>query len=383
MLNGYLVKAKQFLVLVMIILMVAVLFIALRPIHNPPNPDNVQNLYVGVTFSSNTTAEAKTLIDQVKTYTNLLVIDSGPVSKNETELNEICNYAVNQGLHIIATFGNLSSPWQISWISSAPQHWGKYFLGIYFFDEPAGSLLDTHYDYPNSTQPQTYTEMANLFINSWQTMPGLHTIKSLPNPPTTFTADYALYWYDYLAGYDVVFSEFGWNNSRTQQIALVRGAANAQNKSWGAIITWTYSLPPYLENSTQLYNDMTLAYENGAKYIIVFNYPTITGYSYGDLTQNHLNAIQKFWNEVKTSPHPVSFSAQNVLVLPNDYGWGMRNPNDTIWGLWGPDQYSPQIWNITQALLTRYGTNLDIAFADPNFPVADKYSKVYFWNSTA
>ena len=270
-------KAKQVLVLVLIVLMIAILFIALRPIHSPSYADNSQNFYVGVTFSSNTTAEAKVLIDQVKTYTNLLVIDSGPVSVNETELNEICNYAVSQGLHVIAYFGNLSASWQTSWINTAPQRWGNYFLGIYFFDEPAGSLLDTYYNYPNSTQPQTYAQMANLFVNGWQTMPGLHTIKSLPNPPTTFTADYALYWYDYLAGYDVVLSEFGWNNSRAQQIALVRGAANLQNKSWGVIVTWTYSQQPYLENATQLYDDMTLAYDNGAKYIIVFNYPTISG----------------------------------------------------------------------------------------------------------
>ena len=61
----------------------------------------------------------------------------------------------------------------------------------------------------------------------------------------------------------------------------------------------------------------------------------------------------------------------------------MRSPNDTIWGLWGPDQLSPQIWNITQTLLTRYGTNLDIVYDDQRFPAVDKYSKVYFWNSTA
>ena len=375
-------KAKQVLVLVLIGLMVAVLFIALRPIHDSTNTDNSQSFYVGVTFSSNTTAEAKVLIDQVKTYTNLLVIDSGPVSKNQTELNEICDYAVNQGLHIIACFGNLSDQWQASWINTAPQHWGRYFLGIYFFDEPAGSLLDTKYDYPNSTQPQNYAQMANLFVTSWQTMPGLHTIKSLPNPPTAFTADYALYWYDYLAGYDVVLSEFGWNNSRAQQIDLVRGAADAQNKSWGAIVTWTYDQPPYLENGTQLYNDMTLAYENGAKYIIIFSYPTLSGNNYSDLTQDHLNALQKFWNKIKTNPHTIAFSPKNLLLLPNDYGWGMRSPNDTIWGLWGPDQNSPQIWNITQILLSRYSTNLDIAYDDSNFTIADKYSKIYFWNAT-
>lgn len=373
---------KRVLAVVLIILMSAILFIALNPIPNSPSQGNTQGFYVGITFSSNTTAEAKLLIDKVKDYTNLLVVDSGSISKNETSLNEICDYAVNQGLHIIVYFGNIDLPWQIPWLGSAKQRWGEYFLGVYHFDEPAGSLLDTQCDYLNSSKPQNYDEMANLFVNSWQTMPGLDTIKTMPNPPTTFTSDYALYWFDYLAGYDVILSQFGWNNSRAQQIALVRGAAKVQNKSWGVIITWTYDKAPYLENGDQLYNDMVLAYENGAKYVLVFNYPTITGNSYGDLTEDHFDALQRFWNKIQPNPHPTAFSAQNILVLPRNYGWGMRDPNDTIWGLWGPDEKSPQIWNITQTLLARYGSNIDIVYDDPRFSLEGKYTKIYFWNST-
>jgi hypothetical protein len=373
---------KRVLAIILIILITAIFFIALKPSPELPAQDNNKDFYVGVTFTSNTTAEAKLLVDKVKNYTNVLVVDSGPVSKNETSLNEICDYAVNQGLHIIVYFGNIDLPWQIPWIDSAKQRWSEYFLGVYHFDEPAGSLLDTQSDYLDSSTPQNCDEMANLFVNSWQTMPGLDTIKTMPNPPTTFTSDYALYWFDYLAGYDVILSQFGWNNSRAQQIALVRGAAKVQNKSWGAIVTWTYDKAPYLENGDQLYNDMVLAYENGAKYVFVFNYPTLAGNSYGDLTEGHFNALQRFWNKIQPNPHPTAFSAQNILVLPRNYGWGMRAPNDTIWGLWGPDEKSPQIWNITQTLLARYGSNIDIVYDDPRFSLEGKYTKIYFWNST-
>ena len=102
--------------------------------------ENYRNeTYLGVTFSSETAAEARLLIDKVKNYTNLLVVDSGPVSKNETTLDEICEYAANAKLSIIVYFGNLSYPWQLEWMNNAKQKWGDYFLGIYLYDEPAGT----------------------------------------------------------------------------------------------------------------------------------------------------------------------------------------------------------------------------------------------------
>ena len=42
------------------------------------------DFYVGVSFCGNTTAQAELLIDKVKDYTNLFVVQSGPVSVNET-----------------------------------------------------------------------------------------------------------------------------------------------------------------------------------------------------------------------------------------------------------------------------------------------------------
>jgi hypothetical protein len=375
-------KAKWFPALFIILLIALSLVLLINPANWGSREKNTQSPYFGVTFCLNTTAEAKVLIDRVKYYTNIFVVDSGPVSKNVTALNEICDYATNAGLDIMVYFGLYDQAWQLPWTNNASRRWGSKFLGIYHYDEPAGSLLDTGNSsvFLSSNPPENYDEMANMFVQSWQTMPGLHSLKILENPPTTFTSDYALYWFDYLAGYDVILAQIGLNHSRVQDIALVRGAARVQNKSWGVIVTWTYDELPYLEDGDQLYQDMLTAYENGAKYVIVFNAPKIN--DYGVLTQEHFDALEKFWHKIQTDQNHNAISAQAVLVLPKNYGWGMRNPNDNIWGLWSADEKSPQIWNATRILLDRYGSQLDIVYNDPMFSVKDKYSEIYYWNAT-
>ena len=135
------------------------------------------------------------------------------------------------------------------------------------------------------------------------------------------TADYGLYWFDYQAGYDAVLAEFGWNNSREQQIALVRGGARTYDRDWGAMITWTYSNftgSPYIESGTELFDDLLLAYNNGAKYAIVFDYPKVDSAKHGILAQDHLTALHKFWN-YSSSYERVDTEYKNVrmaYVLP-------------------------------------------------------------------
>ena len=87
-----------------------------------------------------------------------------------------------------------------------------------------------------------------------------------------------MYWFDYQAGYDTVLAQLGWSNNPTQEIALVRGAANMQNKDWGTMITWKTNDYPSLPSGAEMYDNMRLSYESGAQYVVVFNYtPEYTG----------------------------------------------------------------------------------------------------------
>ena len=199
-----------------------------------------------------------------------------------------------------------------------------------------------------------------------------------------FTSDYGLYWWDYQSGYDMVLAQLGWNNSVAQEIGLVRGAAELQNKSWGTIITWKYMQSPYLPDGDEMFNQLRTSYECGAKYVIVFNYAKDMNGTYGILQDQHFQALQRFWHDVVQNPFAGygTVKAEAALVLPRNYGWGMRNPNDTIWGLWNTNSTSQQIWTQAQNKLAEYGSKLDIVYDDSTYPVAGRYSHVYYWNQT-
>jgi hypothetical protein len=345
--------------------------------------------FFGVSFGQETTEEAKVLIDKVKDYTNLFWVGSWSITTNETALNEVCDYAAKAGLNFIVFFSFVSRiiyPWHQTWLDTAKERWGDRFLGAYLFDEPGGKQIDTGGWNENMVQvfenASDYSDAANLFVDSISSINSTTDVKKRGIP--VFTSDYALYWFDYLAGYDTVFVELGWNHSATQNIALGRGAANVQGKEWGAIVIWTYPNPPYLASGPEILEEMLAAYRAGAKYVLVFNYPIYPEENpYGILTEQHFAAMQQFW--AYTQNHPEQHGTalgQVAFVLPKDYGWGMRNVEDKIWGLWSSDEKAPLIWGNMNKLIAKYGLKLDIIYDDVRFNYEEKYSEVYFWNST-
>ena len=445
------------------------------PINEPVSVASVDSepFYVGVTYCGDSVSEAKQLIDKVKTYTNLFVLQSGTLQRQPDQINQIVDYAVDSDLHFIVYFGNQHSNYRGDWLRTFDNRWDNHFLGVYYGDEPGGKMLDgnssfagnitinmiskwmdgsvsfnlrdisssvtyqpdgiilltkkehdnfgaiinaTYTTYnPNGTitveiqenngpriqvennysvsltyeelwniRPfQSYDETSDRFINTHQSriMRGIQDYWDV----TAFTSDYALHWFDYQAGYDVILAQFGWNHTLAQDIALVRGAANLQNKSWGTIITWKYNHSPYLDSGDAIYEQMRTSYETGAKYAVIFNYAENMTGPYGTLLEEHFVALERFWNQVvqNSDVNQGSIKGEAVLVLPENYGWGMRNPEDKIWGLWGPDEKSLQIWELSRNLLEQYGFGLDIVYEDSEFPVEDKYGQIFYWNQTS
>jgi hypothetical protein len=409
---------KAFLVISAIVVLLTLTVVGIVVPAGLADANKESPFYIGVAFCGNTTAEAKLLIDRVQPYTNLFVLQSWAISRNETAVYEVCDYAVARGLNLIVNLGTKTQStwaWQLPVWTNGSTRWGDKFLGAYYDDEPGGIQIDynwneffvQHTNYVplpknssawgaevymkllaykiNGTVPQDYSAEAKFFLDAFNlNVSGLQELRH--SGIKTFVSDYALHWFDYKGGYDVVFAQFGSNNSYVNAISQVRGAARLQNKEWGAIITWKYMQPPYLDTGEEIYKQMFSAYQAGAKYVIIFDYTQTSGNPYGSMQDEHFAALERFSNDVvatsKMRTVEDSGEANAVLVLPSNYGFGLRRPDDKIWGFWGPDGKSAQVWNITQKLTAQYGVHLDIVFDDPEFPIMTQYAHVYCWNQT-
>jgi len=308
-----------------------------------PTQENPTGILVGVDAAYDSLEEIKTLVDELSNYTNLFVIGSSGITYNATKLDEACQYVYDKGLSfILFTEDPTQDPFRSQWLETAKDKWGDKFLGFYIYDEVGGRQLDL-YQWRPVWEADNYTHAADQFVSNismhlrWVVQDHSETANF-----SKYTSDYALYWFDYKAGYDVVFAEFGWNYSRQLNVALCRGAATAQNKDWGVIITWTYTQTPYIESGEELYDDMVLAYENGAKYIVIFD--TNENYTHGILEKNHLDTLKRFWHYAAENPRENDTATDRVaFVLPKDFAYGFRGPDDKIWGLWAATEIANEL----------------------------------------
>jgi hypothetical protein len=364
---------------VVLAVIIVVAFVAALDFSRPPA--EAPEFYVGVevAYTNANVSDVRAMVDRVKSYTNLFVIGSVELTYNESALDEACAYIHEAGLKIIVlltNYTNYSYDTRI-WTNETQQKYGDDFLALYRYDEPGGDQLDNRkLAFVNNAT--TYAGAASNYTYILQQHVDFYRV----NVSRIFTADYGLYWWDYKAGYDALLAEFVGNQSRQRHIALCRGAATNLGRDWGTIITWQHDGAPYIEDPDALYSDLTLAYMAGSKYMVVFDYPKID--TYGILTDQHFDALQRFWDWSHANPQAFgSTKATAAYVLPGDFGSGLRSATDTIWGLFPADDLSAKAWNDIETLTARYGAGFDIVFDDDSLGnVTARYQSVFFWNET-
>lgn len=302
-----------------------------------------QPVYVGIDLGYGDEEAVYRIADAVEGYVNLIVLGSLNLTTDTAKLSRVCDFLYQRDFSFIVfvafTVIAHQPPYlppngpRAQFFLEGKERWGNKLLGAYTFDEAGGKYIDliAKTEFPNLTNnseaAETFITHTGYFLSSYSDYYGSPNL-------SRYTSDYALYWYDYLAGYDVVLGEFVGNQSRQLAVALYRGAAKSLGKDWGTIITWKYDQPPFVEGPLQLFHDMVLAYKNGAKYIIVFNSPGNNSATteYGILTCAHLNVMKAFWFYTQFCPPNEEFPAETAYVLPSDYGYGFRGPADRKWG---------------------------------------------------
>jgi parallel beta-helix repeat protein len=403
---GLIVKRIMLISLALDLIILASIFVAIRP-SMPEATQSHKPFYVGIEFGYGDASECRKLVDKVKNYTNLIAIANTDITTNETLLNDTCDYIYNAGVHIVVyfpdhqSFSSSQNTFSV-WTMKAKDKYGDYFLGTYIYDEVAGRVLDhdpgcISINYVSSQVSSSYSAAldykvaASNFISNAQDQMADDLYLAKKAGTSVMTADYGLYWFDYKAGYDTVLAEFGWGNNHQLAIALCRGAATAQGKSWGAIICWELYTKGVgaIEDGPALYDDLVLAYDNGAKYAVIFNYAgnnQQNPYDCGIMNEEHFEALENFWTY--TLEHPEkhgSLAADTALVLPEAYGFGFRSEIDNIWGLGVSDPWKTKVWADANSLLSQHGSSLDIVYSDSEFEdVVDKaYPTVIRWSTGA
>jgi hypothetical protein len=388
----------------------SILTVAIAPFsfHVEAQSSGTPDVLVGIHVGYGDVTSAKNVIDRVHTFTNFIEManfdDSVPNSqgiKLTAGFSAANDYARNKGMYF-SNLGGLPYFWdgryalnqaegialiewqeqkQLEWLNQAYSRWGSYLVGFYpTSDEPGGRQLDFDKNNISPSAPNWIGEIQNgHWVNTaqnyaearsqWQTKVGQQL--TLSSNCQYLTSDYALYWFDYKAGFNTVLAELFPGADHQLPISFCRGAATAMGKDWGVMFTWSGS--PQMESKTDLYNDMVYAYDSGAKYIVIFD--SNAGHTASIMQDAQYQALQDFWNYIHTNQrNSTLINQRTAFVLPSSYGYGFRWSGDKIWGWWPADQQSINCTKKINTLLTEYGYKLDIVY-DEGF--SSGYSQVF------
>ena len=76
-----------------------------------------------------------------------------------------------------------------------------------------------------------------------------------------------------------------------------------------------------------------------------------------------------------------SLKADTAVVLPQDYGFGFRNPDDSVWQYHQADNWTQKMYSDVTSLINQYNSSIDIVYSDQEFQnsIQSKYSKILAW----
>ena len=150
------------------IVIIAIILAAGFLVTRDNTPRKQADAYVGITYCGDTVQGGKALIDKVKDYTNLFLLNSGTLQRDLDSVTELGDYAIAKGMYFMPYFGNYVQFTLSPWLDSAKQRWGDHFLGVYYADEPAGKMLDSNVEFKDPATGNTIqkTRYGDLFVSN-------------------------------------------------------------------------------------------------------------------------------------------------------------------------------------------------------------------------
>jgi hypothetical protein len=97
-------------------------------VFNKPPPD----VFVGIDVAYDNVAEIKLLVDEIRPYTNTIVIGSAGITHDMAKLDDVCQYVYDRDFYFMIYAHPIDDPdalvIQRQWVLDAKPRWGERFL---------------------------------------------------------------------------------------------------------------------------------------------------------------------------------------------------------------------------------------------------------------
>jgi len=166
--NARLSRRRKAIIVIIIVDLFLIAF--LLAFNYPMKTTSNEQFFLGVEIAYGNFDDLKSVVTEVKNYTNLIVLGLPEVSINRVMLDQSCEYIYQSGLNFIVLFTNTSqyNGWQnytpAQWVSDAKAKYGEKFVAVYRWDEPGGDQLDNS-RYQEVKSVSSYSDAASKYVS--------------------------------------------------------------------------------------------------------------------------------------------------------------------------------------------------------------------------